>query len=303
VLTISREIGDKIIVAQALSNLASVSYEQDDLRRSASLDAESLALRREIGDKRGVAASLLNMAESAVARGDVASASEMYVESLALYRELGNKTRQALALSGLGAVRLMESKFAEARRAHEEALALRMEMNDRDAAAENQLALAEVALEASDPTDAHRLAALAAAEFERSARSDLLARSYTIMARAFLRQGQRESARIAVNRAIEMNAKSGNPTTRLLVQIEATGVQLSLEPRAGASRAPDDLLKQAVKAQVFPLQLEARLLVQQLEAQRGNILRANAGLKMVEEEASVRGLRLIAQRARTLSRE
>jgi hypothetical protein len=100
-----------------------------------------------------------------------------------------------------------------------------------------------------------------------------------------------------------MNAKSGNPTTRLLVQIEATGVQLSLEPRAGASRALDDLLKQAIKAQVLPLQLEARLLVQQLEAQRGNTLRANAGLKRVEEEASVRGLRLIAQRARTLSRE
>src|SRR6266511_2359098 len=134
-LAIRRELGDKLEIANLLSNLGIVARRQGNYAHARALYEESLALRRELGDKWGIATSLNALGLLAHYLGDNAAARGFLEESLALRRELGDAWAIANSLSSLGDVVLDQGDYATARARLEESLAINQQLGDRSAIA------------------------------------------------------------------------------------------------------------------------------------------------------------------------
>src|SRR6266545_1058829 len=130
-----RAPGDKLEIANLLSNLGIVARRQGNYAHARALYEESLALRRELGDKWGIATSLNALGLLAHYLGDNAAARGFLEESLALRRELGDAWAIANSLSSLGDVVLDQGDYATARARLEESLAINQQLGDRSAIA------------------------------------------------------------------------------------------------------------------------------------------------------------------------
>ena len=90
-LSLSRRIGDRPNLTNALHNLAEVERRRGDYERAKTLGMEGVALAREIGDKWQLAVVVGWVGLLAVFSGDDHDLAERsFKEALALTRELGN---------------------------------------------------------------------------------------------------------------------------------------------------------------------------------------------------------------------
>ena len=130
-----REAGDRLGVATALNNLASVRFDQGDLAGAKALYDETLATYREIGDKGSIALALNNLAVILRSQGDLQAARGLYEEALAACQETGNRLGEASALNNIGGLLSTQGDLDGAKERLERALALRREMADQSGAA------------------------------------------------------------------------------------------------------------------------------------------------------------------------
>jgi len=86
-LALSREVGDKVGIADALCSLADMSIHFGEYTRARSLLEEGLALFKELGDKRGIAYTLLPLALAFFLQGDSRAARPLAEESLTISRQ------------------------------------------------------------------------------------------------------------------------------------------------------------------------------------------------------------------------
>jgi non-specific serine/threonine protein kinase len=103
-LALSREVGDKLLIATALGTLGFLARFQGDFRRATTVLEESLGLSRELGHKLLIATALGHLGLTALYQGDYARAARLLEEGLALSRELGDKEGTALGMEELAAV-------------------------------------------------------------------------------------------------------------------------------------------------------------------------------------------------------
>ena len=120
-LSLSEELGDVVLLANALNNLA-LAVGEEDAVGAWQLHLRSLKLRRAAGDRVGIATTLNNLALLTTAAGDYAAARELHLEALAISRELGDYTTVAATLSNLGMVAAAQGDYATARELYEESL-------------------------------------------------------------------------------------------------------------------------------------------------------------------------------------
>ena len=156
-LAIRRELGDRLGISAALSDLGNVALRQGDLASARALYEESLAIKRQLGDWSGMAKTLNNLGNVAREQGDLASARALFEESLTFARELGDRGQIALLLGNLGFVACDQGDDAFARAQYDESLAIMRELGDRQGVARILTYLGRLAHSQEDFTAARAL--------------------------------------------------------------------------------------------------------------------------------------------------
>src|ERR1700674_2649462 len=96
-----REGATRSVSAKALVGVAEIAGDLYDLERAEALAQESLTLFREQGDTLGMAQALYGLGQGAMARSDYPASRSLLEEALTLSKAVGNEKRIAGALESL----------------------------------------------------------------------------------------------------------------------------------------------------------------------------------------------------------
>jgi tetratricopeptide (TPR) repeat protein len=289
-LEIRRSTGDRTGVAATLNNIANVLYDEGDLAASQAMYEESLAIRREIGDKRGEASSLFNIAGILRLQGDLKGARGLYEQALTASRELADRSLTADALASIGGVLGIEGDSVQGRARLEEALAIRREIGERNGVAFAQLSLAELAVGDGQYARAEALARQAVEHFRPQKTPNHLAQATVTLAEALVAQGRMQEARSLIG-----PVTAASPSTRFQIAL----VEARLESAAGRAAHASGRLRRLLATTRVTLedQLEARLVLGEIDIARGQKAAARAELTALARDAGDRGFGLVARRA------
>ncbi len=156
-LQLSRQIGERRVMALAINNLGLLAETQGDWADARSLYEQTLSLSRELGDMDGVCMGMINISMTLLAQGidhtSGKSLEELLAESLSIARELGNKSNIAETLFAMGRVARFQNNYAEARKLHTENLT--SVKNNKGFIVWNLLRLGELARLENDYVTAH----------------------------------------------------------------------------------------------------------------------------------------------------
>ena len=162
-----RMLGDPHDLAMSVNNLAIAAIELGDLPRAAGLLDEATSLAREHRDTAGLVTTLINVGIVARRQGEHDRASGALRESLLLARDLGNERASAMALANLGHVERAEGQEESARRVYSEGLGAFTRLGDPRGVAMCLEGLAATAAMRGDVELAARLYGAVAAHCDR----------------------------------------------------------------------------------------------------------------------------------------
>jgi predicted ATPase/DNA-binding CsgD family transcriptional regulator len=144
-LEISREVGDRIMIAEALIQLAITAWGMGDVERGKEIYEEGAALCREAGYTFRLPDFLLSLGYQLLLEGDYERGAALNEEAAALCREHGYARSLNLSLDNLGWATLLEGHHERARPFYEESLRVSKELGDRACASESLDGLACIA--------------------------------------------------------------------------------------------------------------------------------------------------------------
>jgi predicted ATPase/DNA-binding CsgD family transcriptional regulator len=169
-LEISREAGDRVMIAEALIQLAITAWGMGDVKRGKEIYEEGVALCREAGYAFRLPDFLLSLGYQLLLEGDYERGAALNEEAEALCREHGYARSLNLSLDNLGWATLLGGDHERARPFYNESLAVSKELGDRACASES---LDGLACSAGAAGEARRAATLfGAAEALRATLSD-----------------------------------------------------------------------------------------------------------------------------------
>jgi tetratricopeptide (TPR) repeat protein len=129
-LSIAKELGDPVQIAEATYNSAFVHLRDQDYPGAAAIVSESLVLAREAGDERTVANALSMLAFQDGIVGDNDAMVAKLEEVVTILRGLGEHFHLADNLTGLGIAYTRAGRLADGRRASLEALDMFLEVDN-----------------------------------------------------------------------------------------------------------------------------------------------------------------------------
>jgi predicted ATPase/class 3 adenylate cyclase/Flp pilus assembly protein TadD len=189
-IALSRALGNKEGMTDALRHLGIVAYRQGNYGRATALLEESLGLSRELGHKAPFTLHLLGIV--ARLRGEYEQAEALGREALALNQELGNKRHTALSLDSLGLLAYYRGNYPQAHALCEEGLALNREQGDKFGIAGSLNSLALVACGQGDYNRAGALCQESLAVSREVSDKGAMARSLSILGRVADYRGEYE---------------------------------------------------------------------------------------------------------------
>jgi ATP/maltotriose-dependent transcriptional regulator MalT len=140
-LALARLVGDRWLIADALSWLGTVADDQGDHQQGRALSEEALAVAQELGAPSTVARLRWQLASLALDQGDQARATALFTAGLAEARQWQDTFWPAFNLLGLGRQAQVQGEPARARILLEEALDLLIRRGDQPGAADARLVL------------------------------------------------------------------------------------------------------------------------------------------------------------------
>lgn len=279
-----RATGRKAATANALTNLGAIADLEGDQATFRARLEEALAVYREIGDQGSEARTHLNLSRVHYTRGDLAAMDRSTREALRLYRALGDQANTALALQNQAAAALQRGDLAAAEKAFQEARSLQQSLGEKANLADTMLSLAEVALERKDFPVAEQRGQEALALFREASLPEREAEMEGFFARWHLEQGQTGPAGEKIAKAIKAAGSTANLRFRLILEITRARVLAASGKDKEAARILEGAVRDARKAGLVPIELEARLAL-------------GKDLGELEREARGRGFGLIARKA------
>jgi tetratricopeptide (TPR) repeat protein len=286
--------------AAVTGNVAGDRMEQGDLRGALQLYEESLQLDRE--DTGGVAGVGLSVANIHQLQGDLAGAKNGYEQALATWQKNGDQDSSAYAMSNLGSVLLQEADFSGARKMYEQALAIRNTAGDKLTIAQTQLGLADLSLEEAHSSVEQEAAMRQAIEvFQKQQSRDDETLAWGVLARALLPEGKAAAATEAMQHARSLAIKSQNPEIRWRTAITAARIETAEKSAAHSGSATrKELAVIIAKSRELGYQgveLDARLVLAEIEMKAGQTTEGRAHLAAVEADAKAKGYILVARKA------
>ena len=113
---------------------------------------ECLAIRRGLENPRETAAALSTLATLHLQQDDVTKAREYEEEAIGIFRELGDRLGEAIGLQNLGEISLQQTDDAGAQKLFDQCLALARSIEHQELESECERSLGELALKADKTT-------------------------------------------------------------------------------------------------------------------------------------------------------
>ncbi len=145
-VAISRQIGDRAILAGALGTLGATAISQGDYTAARSFLTESLASLPEVDDKHTSGWTLSYLGDLSRAQHDDEQAQRFYAEGIDQFKAIGDINSVGYPIRRLGVLQLQRGDYQHARELFEESLALNTKVDYPKGIAACLQALAELAL-------------------------------------------------------------------------------------------------------------------------------------------------------------
>ena len=306
-LTVLRRIANTATAGVATENLGDDLVLQGDLPGAMKFYDNALALDLAVGDAGAAADVGYGKAFIQELRGDLPGAKAGFEESLKQWQKDQDQYDSGYALFSLGEVLLAESDFASARKALEQSLAMRKEGEDKVLLGETQLELAGLSLEEGRaPSEVETDARQAVEDFKKEKAWDDEALAWALVARALFAEQKFEEAKHAAAEALPFSEKSphveirmGNAIVAVRMQALDRSVPSNSAVRSLASKRLASIVSEARRRGYFGIELEARLLMCEIEARNDQGL-AQLHANVLKRDARSRGFELIARKAQAV---
>jgi DNA-binding winged helix-turn-helix (wHTH) protein/tetratricopeptide (TPR) repeat protein len=306
-LTVFRRIANTATAGVVTDNLGDDRVLQGDLPGALKFYDEALALDRAVGDAGAAADVGYGKAIIQELRGDLRAAKAGFEESLRQWQKDEDSYDSGYALFSLGEVLLAQSDFAGARKALEQSLAMRKEGEDKVLLGETQLELANLSLEEGRaPSEVETNARQAVEDFKKEKAWDDEALAGALLARALFAEQKFKEAQHAAAEALPLSGKSPHFEIRMESAIVAARTQAldrsisaNSPARRAASKQVASIVAEARRRGYFGIELEARLLMCEIEARNDPAL-AQLHAKALKRNARSRGFEFIARKAQAV---
>ena len=293
-IEVAREIQGASLVAEFLQSAGGLSCYLGNLSEALLQASEALVLCRQRGRFYDANSCTVLLGKVRRLMGELDEARRLLEEaSQAAQLVFNDDYIEAWARYELGWVLFELGERAQARLQLERALTLRRARGLWVFVAETELALARLTLEEGRPEEALALAEWALAAHAALESQDREGLSCTVKARALWAAGEPQGAREALERARALTERSEDGF--IVAEVQLTGAWLALRDggateREAAVQRLRALVTRATRQRMKRVELEARLLLVELDRQPDAIERATE-LLSVQQEASRRGYR------------
>jgi predicted ATPase/DNA-binding CsgD family transcriptional regulator len=249
-LRISREAGDRIMIAEALLQLAATAWGVGDTERGKEIYEEGVILCREAGYTFRLPDFLFSLGYQLLLEGDYEQGATLNEEAVAICREHGYKRSLNFALDNLGWATLLQGDHTRATSFYEESLAISKELGDKACASESLDGLACIAGATGEPARAARL--FGAAEAMRDTLSEAVAFQHTSEEAAW-REPSRARARSRLGETAWVDTLSEG---RAMGLKEAIEYAISPEKPSATTPAPEQPSTSSPPAGLTPREIE-----------------------------------------------
>ncbi len=298
--TLFSEINDQNGITGSLTGIATVLDAQGDSVGAKKTLEQAVALDLAGGQSSASSDKLIDLGDILQHLGDLAGARKNYADALALAHTAGDKSMSAYALAGLGSVELKAADFAAARKDFEEALSLRKELGEKDTITGTDVLIAALDLEEGHPEAAEKPALEARDDFQKAHRSDDQATAAAVLINALVAEGKNDDALKEVSKAAPIAAKSQNLSVQLTFALASARAHAASHKIVAAKTILKEALVKATKSSYLGDQLEARLVLEELEMKSGKSTALRAPLERLQKDAKDKGFNLIANKAAAL---
>jgi len=299
-LALYREQGEELDIASESDNIADIYLGLGDVNRARTNYETALAIYQRIGHPDGVPLAKNGLGDVFLTIGNLEKAKEMYEESLQACQEIGDRSKAGMALAGLGRVYQVEGNLAEARKSEERAEATFQEIGDKTHAMESRLQLAKILLDEGRIGSAQQSAQAAVEAFAQTGAKRDETAAYLVLARTLLARGETAEAEKIINKALMAANQTHFRELEVTASITAANVLANSGKPGGGKEAAlrlDKLISEATTAGYVDEEMEARLVLGQIEMISGDRVKGMEQLDSLEKDAATAGYRLIAQNA------
>jgi len=305
---IFEQVHDKVNTATAIVNIADIYYARGKLPEAAATYQHCIDIENSL-DQSDHGYPLLRLADLEWTQGEVALAKRHAEQAVAgIGRTQSAYQYLTAAMLVLGEVLESEGDLDGSRHQYEESLEIRKRRGEVQLIAENQVALAQLALDENHPQQAVALLNPAIAAFEKEHANPDLTSANTLLSRALLEEGKHSEAADALKRAAQLARDTVDPSLRLPVAIQSARMDMrdtrdtsrGQQRLSGARQKLKSSIASARKLGYYQIEVEARLVLAELEL-KANPSRGHAELESLQKEALDRGLQLLARRAQQIS--
>jgi tetratricopeptide (TPR) repeat protein len=292
---VQKEISNKRGIATELNNLGVILENQGNLALALKTDEQTRDAYVDVGDKDGLSSALNNIAQIMLMQGNLAGAKDYYDQSFALRKELGNESDAAESMHNLAEVIGDQGDVTGAMKEYDAALAIRTRLGLDGDAAQTRLGKAQLLLDNANPRDAEPLirAAIQQCKKEQQLSGEML--GHAALSKALLKLGTvpEATSEIAIAKGLE---KNGSYDDRIVADIVAAQVRAVSDP-ASAMRDLQAVIQQTAKSGHVLYEMEAALVLGEVEMNGGKRNAGLARLHALENTAKMKGFVLIARQA------
>lgn len=232
-LAIARDIGDRRREGVWLGNLGNTTFYRGRLQDAIELYQQALAIAEEVHDQRNACIWLGQLGNAHVDLGQMQQAIEFYKRSLAIDREIGFTIKEAIDLGSLGNAFADLGEAQMAIQHHQQAQAIFHDIGDQINEAHALENIGDAYLDLNQFEDAERYYQQALQIAESTGFSDIQATARRGLAVVYLRRGQADAAR----QAIEEAQPHARPDMQATLQLLAGIVYLRQAELAAAQEA------------------------------------------------------------------
>jgi eukaryotic-like serine/threonine-protein kinase len=297
------QAGDRFNTGISLANIADISYLRGNLAGAAKSYQQAYEMMSSV-ENADASYPLYRLADVNMLQGHVQEAHRLALQTLDIEKSKKNDTDDAL--SELGDVLAAEGDLPGARQQYQASLDIRKARSKVTGMAENQVELADVAIEEGHPDQAGTLLRLAIAQFEKEKSDPESAAAYTELSRALLDDGEVGEARKAVERARVLAKRDPVFGLTLPLAIQTARVEAAAQTAstpAGAVpaiRRLQSVIVTAKKLSYYQIECEARLTMAEVELKFDPAL-GRSQLQTLQNETHERGLELLSHKAQKLA--
>ena len=208
----------------------------------------------------------------------------------------GDQEMIGVAIRSLGSIQFEQHDLAAARKSYEQALTIFEKINATAFLQDANMALASIDLEEGRQSDTERESRTALEEFRKAKNVDAQANAGILLARAMLAQHKIEDAQSIAADALRVTSTGSRAN-----QIAAATAMAETQTAAGKAADAENRLKQLVndahKASLVPVEFDARLALAEAEVKAGKSSAGRAQFASLEQDSRTKGFLLVAHKA------